>query len=209
MDDGVVVALFRHGLTELNKQKSYMGWTDAPICEEARIDLTNISFDSSPYEMLITSDLKRCLQTANLLFPAHEPISMREFREMNFGPWEGKTYADLAGDPQFENWTGDYTNIKVPGVESFSDFSNRIEAGWKKVSEIVSSKEVGKIALVTHGGVIRYLLSTYGSIEKEFWEWKVSHGNGFELVWTDKAAFRRGDRCTLLREVLLTENQNG
>jgi alpha-ribazole phosphatase len=209
MDDGVVVALFRHGLTELNKQKSYMGWTDAPICEEARIDLTNISFHPSPYDTVVTSDLKRCLQTSNLLFPEHEPIPMREFREMNFGPWEGKTYADLAGDPQFESWNGDYMNIKVPGVESFSDFSKRIEAGWKRVSEIISSKEVDKMAIVTHGGVIRYLLSTYGHIEKEFWEWKVPHGNGFELVWDSSAAFRRGDRCTLLREVLLTENQNG
>ena len=209
MDDGVVVALFRHGLTEYNKKRSYMGWTDAPICEEARIDLMNISFDSSPYDMLITSDLKRCLQTANLLFPEHEPIPMSEFREMNFGPWEGKTYADLAGDPQFENWTGDYTNIKVPGVESFSNFSNRIETGWKNVSEIISSKGIEKMAIVTHGGVIRHLLSTYGSDEKEFWEWKVTHGNGFELVWDSSAAFRRGDRCTLLREVLLTENQNG
>ena len=104
---------------------------------------------------------------------------------------------------------GTIRDIKVPGVESFSDFSNRIEAGWKKVSEIISSKDIDKMAIVTHGGVIRYLLSTYGSIEKEFWEWKVSHGNGFELVWASRAAFRRGDRCTLLREVLLTENQNG
>ena len=67
MDDGVVVALFRHGLTELNKQKSYMGWTDAPICEEARIDLMNISFDSSPYKTVVTSDLKRCLQTCKYI----------------------------------------------------------------------------------------------------------------------------------------------
>ena len=65
------------------------------------------------------------------MFPEHEPIPMQEFREMNFGPWEGKTYAELAGDPQFENWTGDNTNINVPGVESFSDFTNRIKAGWK------------------------------------------------------------------------------
>ena len=66
------------------------------------------------------------------------------------------------------------------------------------------------MAIVTHGGVIRYLLSTYGSIEKrDFWEWKVSHGNGFELVWASKDAFRRGDRCTLLREVPLTENPTG
>ena len=35
MDDAVVVALFRHGLTEENKRKAYIGWTDSPICEDA------------------------------------------------------------------------------------------------------------------------------------------------------------------------------
>jgi alpha-ribazole phosphatase len=209
MDDGVVVALFRHGLTEYNKQKAYMGWTDASICEEARTDLTNRSFHPSPYDMVVTSDLKRCLQTANLLFPEHETIPFQEFREMNFGPWEGKTYDDLAGDPQYEKWIGDYMDIRVPGVENFSDFSKRIEAGWKKISNIILSKNIGKMAIVTHGGVIRYLLSIYGSFEKEFWEWKVPHGNGFELDWSSQAAFRRGERCTLLREVPLTENQIG
>ena len=79
----------------------------------------NISFDSSPYDMVITSDLKRCLQTANLLFPEHKLIPMQEFREMNFGPWEGKTYADLAGDPQFENWTGTIQILKYLGVRAF------------------------------------------------------------------------------------------
>ena len=29
MDDAVVVALFRHGLTEENKRHAYIGWTDA------------------------------------------------------------------------------------------------------------------------------------------------------------------------------------
>ena len=34
MDDAMVVALFRHGITEENKRKAYIGWRDAPICEE-------------------------------------------------------------------------------------------------------------------------------------------------------------------------------
>ena len=39
MDDAVVVALFRHGLTEENKRKAYIGWTDSPILEDARVEL--------------------------------------------------------------------------------------------------------------------------------------------------------------------------
>ena len=104
-----------------------MGWTDAPICEEARIDLMNISFDSSPYKTVVTSDLKRCLQTSNILFPAHEPIPMREFREMNFGPWEGKTYADLAGDPQYEKWIGDYMGLKYLELRVFLIFQTGLK----------------------------------------------------------------------------------
>ena len=99
MDDAVVVALFRHGVTEENKRKAYMGWTDSPICEDAREDLSRQTFRSPVYERIVTSDLKRCLQTAQILFPDQNAKVMSEFREMHFGRWEGKTYAELAGDP--------------------------------------------------------------------------------------------------------------
>ena len=115
----------------------------------------------------------------------------------------------LAGDPHYEEWIGDYSNSERPGVESFSDFSKRIEDGWKKVSEIVSSKEVDQNGDCHSWGRDSLFIINIWSIEKEFWEWKVSHGNGFEFVWSSKEAFRRGDRCNLLREVLLTENQDG
>ena len=69
MDDAVVVALFRHGVTEENKRHAYIGWTDAPICEDARLVLAKQIVQPSPYERIVTSDLKRCLQTAEILFP--------------------------------------------------------------------------------------------------------------------------------------------
>ncbi len=207
MDDGVVVALFRHGLTELNKQRAYIGWTDAPICEDVRESLSAIN--PNPYEVVVTSDLIRCLQTAEILFPRKDFIPFLELREMNFGPWEGKRYEELAGDPHYEEWIGGQFEANVPGVESYYDFSQRIEKGWEKVSKLVRDDEVDSLAIVTHGGVLRYLLSKLAPIEKDFWEWHVPHGNGFELVWSSREAFRRGERCNLLRAVLLTENHNG
>lgn len=207
MDDGVVVALFRHGLTELNKQKTYMGWTDAPVCEEGKEGLT--ALHPNPYQVVVSSDLTRCLQTAEILFPEKEPIPFLELREMNFGPFEGKRYEELAGDPQYEAWIGSQFETSVRGAETFTGFKKRVDEGWEKVSTLITRNGVDSLAIVTHGGVLRYLLSKFAPTEKSFWEWRVPHGNGFQFVWSSKEAFRRGERCTLLREGLLTEKQNG
>ena len=209
MDDAMVVALFRHGITEENRRQAYIGWTDAPICEDARELLASKGFQPSPYEWLVASDLKRCLQTAKALFPDQAPYAMPEFREMNFGLWEGKTYAELAGDAQYEKWLNSYCVTDIPEGENSQKFDARIETGWQRVFETVLKKNVNSVAIVTHGGVMRYLLSRLSQEERNFWEWKVPHGNGFELIWSSKETFRRGERCTLLRAVPLTENQTG
>ena len=122
MDDAVVVALFRHGLTEENKRKAYIGWTDSPICEDVRVGFSSSDVQPSPYERIVTSDLKRCLQTANILFPDQDCKVMPEFREMNFGRWEGKTYAELAGDPHYEEWIQDHFKSEPPEGEELSCF---------------------------------------------------------------------------------------
>ncbi|KAA9017086.1 histidine phosphatase family protein [Niallia endozanthoxylica] len=208
MDDTVVVALFRHGLTEENKRKAYIGWTDSPVCEDVRETLKGKFPESSPYEQIVTSDLKRCLQTANLLFPDQSPLILSEFRELHFGSWEGKTYDELSGNPDYKEWLNNQYEKAPPQGESYSVFTDRIEKGWQRVLTMMDSDNIHQLAIVTHGGVIRYLLSKLYE-ERDFWEWKVPHGNGFELVWSNREAFRRGERCNLLRAVPLTENQNG
>ncbi len=208
MDDTVVVALFRHGLTEENKRKAYIGWTDSPICEDVREALKGKFPKPSPYKQIVSSDLKRCLQTANLLFPDQTPMTLSEFRELHFGSWEGKTYDELSGDLDYEEWLNNQYEKVPPQGESYSVFADRIEKGWQRVVTMMNRDNIHHLAIVTHGGVIRYLLSKLHE-ERDFWEWKVPHGNGFELVWSNREAFRRGERCTLLRAVPLTENQNG
>ena len=55
--------------------------------------------------------------------------------------------------------------------------------GWQKgIFDDVIVEEWVETAIVTHGGVIRYLLSKLSPRNGDFWEWKVPHGNGFELV---------------------------
>ena len=209
MDDAVVVALFRHGLTEENKRKAYIGWTDSPICEDVGEILSRQIFQLSPYERIVASDLKRCVQTARILFPDQNVAAMPEFREMHFGRWEGKTYGDLAGDPIYEEWIHNHFNCEPPEGESYPIFADRVEKGWQVVFAQMVEEKFKSLAIVTHGGVMRYLLSKLSPEKRDFWEWSVPHGQGYEFVWSSKEAFRRGDRCNLLRVVPLTESPAG
>lgn len=201
MDDTVVIALFRHGLTEANRRREYLGWTDSPLCED-------IERVSEEYDILFSSDLGRCLVTAGRMFPNEKPQPFFEFREMNFGEWEGKTYEELQHKPEYRRWISSPLMVKPLGGELFKEFTERVDKGWDIVKEKMMDTSLNKAAIITHGGVIRALLAKWAPVEKDFWEWTVPHGQGYELVW-NRQDLRRGARCTLLREVPLTVNQNG
>lgn len=203
MDDRVVIALFRHGLTEENKRKSYLGWTDSPLCAEALKLAT-----TSRYDHYFSSDLNRCITTAELLFPNAKLTLLKEFREMNFGIWERKTYEDLKAIPRYREWIANPFEHFPPEGESFQQFSRRIQTGWEKITRELVSHCFHSCAVVTHGGVLKYLLMKYAPERKDFWQWRVPHGHGLELVF-DREALRRGERCTLLQEVPLTANEPG
>ncbi|WP_257346878.1 histidine phosphatase family protein [Pseudalkalibacillus decolorationis] len=206
MDELVVIALFRHGVTEDNTRKAYCGWTDSPLCSE---ELTRIPPFHTSYNSYFSSDLTRCKQTSNLLFPNATPILIPELREMHFGQWEGKTYSDLKELKEYQEWISNPVTYSPPEGESFKNFTDRIEHGLGKVvHSLIQQPHTHSAAIVTHGGVIRYILSKYAPSKKTFWEWPVPHGRAYELRFK-KEALRRGERCTLLQEVLLTENERG
>lgn len=205
MDDSVVIALFRHGLTEANRRHAYLGWSDSPLCS---IEKEKIQKPLADYECLFSSDLDRCLETAEIMFLDRNSHILYELREMNFGEWEGKTYEDLQDDSNYQQWLVDPNSIRPPKGETFAEFSIRVEHGWEKVQKKIMELNVNKVAIMTHGGVIRSLLTKLAPEKKDFWEWEAAHGKGYELVW-HQDDLRRGERCTLLREVPLMANLNG
>ncbi|OIK14156.1 histidine phosphatase family protein [Bacillus sp. MUM 116] len=203
MDDCVVIALFRHGLTEANKRKAYLGWKDSTLSPEAMKILPMRAYDAC-----FSSDLQRCVKTAKLLFPNSNPQRFEEFREINFGKWDGKTYEDLKEDSLYRQWLSDPLRYCPPDGESFRQFQERLQVGWGKIVAEIFRQNLKSSSVITHGGVIRYLLSRYAPIKKEFWEWHSSHTQGYELIFS-REALRRGERCTLLQAVPLTEKENG
>ncbi|MCQ6264265.1 histidine phosphatase family protein [Fictibacillus sp. WQ 8-8] len=205
----LAVTLLRHGLTEENKQKQYIGYCDPPLCEEGRIELYRLHRNKGYPEpgAILASDRMRCVETAEVLFPESKVQISPALREMHFGEWERKTYGDLCGIQRYRDWIDDPIGVCPPGGESYQDFENRVRGAWHR--EIwPSAEESGHVIVVTHGGPIRYLLSEFAPERREMWAWPVSHGKGYTLYWNETKG-RLKKRCTLLQEAPFTEKPNG
>lgn len=193
MDGSFNLYVIRHLETMANRERRYVGWTDVPVCAEAE------PADFTP-GMLTGSDLLRCRQTAELLFPKTSYEARREFREADFGKWEMKTYDDLKGHPRYRRWIDDPATEYPPGGERLADMEARVLRGIRRLRE-----ESGhSAAIVTHGGPARVLLTHLAPEHRPFFSWSVPAGGGFKLTWPERRSWEEGDRCTYLSEVRIT-----
>ncbi|MGE8207348.1 histidine phosphatase family protein [Heyndrickxia sp. NPDC080065] len=208
MDDSLAITLLRHGLTKENEKHAYIGWSDVSLSLKGREQLGMCRSLMNNFDLYVCSDLKRCFETSEILFPNQPFEKWSSFREMNFGEWEGKTFDELKEEERYQEWLTDFFSVHPPGGEGFNQFTERIDNGWRKLLDYLIKKDLNKALIISHGGVIRYLLSKFAPKEAGFWDWNIPHGTAFELKWTEKKG--RGEvRCTSLQEVTLTENPSG
>ncbi|TDL83161.1 histidine phosphatase family protein [Peribacillus frigoritolerans] len=170
--------LIRHGLTEWNKEKRYIGHTDLPVMEDSFIEYESLKKTLQNYlpDIVYSSDLLRCQQTAAFLFPEEAPIKDPRLREISFGIWEGKTYEDLKNDFHYSSWLDNWEITSTPGGESGIAFHKRVSSF---LSEVLKSK-LSSAAIMTHGGVIRKIVSDLVP-EATFWDTSVSFGKAIVL----------------------------
>jgi len=98
----------------------------------------------------------RCTQSADLL-GLGLPVQLdRDLREIDFGRWEGKTFAEIeAQDPELVRvWARGADDFCFPGGEATAEFVRRVDA----VKNRLLALEAETVLLVTHGGVIRSLI---------------------------------------------------
>lgn len=198
----MVIALFRHGITEANKKRAYSGWSNPQLCEK---EAGMILLQQKEYEQYYSSDLTRCIQTSRCLFPGVKTIPLKELREMHFGQWEGNTYEELKENADYQRWIGNPEDSSPPGGESFKQFRKRIMRGW---NEVIGKQDCKKIAIITHSGVMREFLTSFAPYPKAFWEWDTPFAAGYELVFK-KSDVRRGNRCISLQVVPSTVSVRG
>ena len=79
------VYLIRHGQTKGNLEKRYVGSTDESLTREGAKGLLEKRGRYSPVEMVFASPMKRCLETAEILFPGIPCRKIKGLRNVTSG----------------------------------------------------------------------------------------------------------------------------
>lgn len=176
--------IIRHGSTKGNEEKRYIGRTDESLSENG---MNKIGEKKSVYkktDLLFASPMKRCRQTAGILFPYNEAIIIDELREMDFGCFEGKNFSELSDDARYKEWVDSGCKGMIPDGEGFDDFINRSVTGFEKCLDICKMHaDIELATAVVHGGTIMAVLSSLTG--KDFFDFHTKNGEGYCLELED------------------------
>ena len=187
-EDQIRLVLIRHGATESNKERRYLGKTDEALSKEG-IDELNKAKLAGYYpkvRYVFSSPMKRCIQTAGILYPGKEPVIIPEWEEMDFGIFEGKNYIELQDNARYQEWINSNGTLPFPEGESREAFSRRCDIGFRRMTELLfdlmeqDSCEEKAVAAIVHGGTIMSLLSQYGG--GNYFDYQVSNGDGYQCL---------------------------
>ena len=94
----IYIHLIRHGKTIGNVKKQYIGSTDESLCPEGIEELVQkkargiYPLPEEIEPMIYSSPMRRCIETAKVLYPGFHIESIDGFQETDFGPFERKNY---------------------------------------------------------------------------------------------------------------------
>jgi len=149
--------LLRHGETQWNAVGRLQGWRDSPLTAVglSQAEALPARLAGEGVEALVASDLGRARETA-------APIAARldlavvpdpGLRERCYGILEGKTWAEIerTHPEAYMRLNARDQDFAVPEGETGNQFRDRVLATFDRLAAIHGE---GRIAVVTHGGVL-------------------------------------------------------
>ena len=188
----IPVVFYRHGQTRGNLERRYVGRTDEPLCPEGVAAL--LRAEPPAAEALYVSPLRRCRESAALLYPALKPVAAPGLAECDFGEFEMKNYPELNGNPAYQAWIDSGGELPFPGGESRAAFQDRCCRAFADLAAALVGPDApadapASAAFVVHGGTIMAVLSRFGLPARGYFDWQVKNGEGYAalLDWQDGA----------------------
>ena len=142
------LTLIRHGKTPSNREHRYLGVTEEALSGEGRKQLEILAEKDilkKPW-LLFISPMLRCQESAGILFPGREAYPIEEWREMNFGAYEGKNYEDLKNDAYYQKWIDSNGTLPFPEGESQQEYIKRCHRGLLTATKIIEEKIAREVA---------------------------------------------------------------
>lgn len=183
---GYRIAFIRHGITEANEDGRYIGTTDLPLSSAGAQELFDKleKLDYPNPQKVYISPLKRCKQTASIIYPNCYTVELPELREMDFGKFENKKAEELMDTPEYKQYIKGGLDNPPPGGESAREMVNRCYEAIKIIISDMMYEGLTSAAVVTHGGIIMNMLSCFGVPKRRPMDYACDFGEGFEVIVT-------------------------
>lgn len=168
--------LIRHGKTQGNFERRYIGSTDEALSPLGIAELEKKRYPA--VDGVFCSPMLRCIQTARLIYPDVPICIENDLRECDFGDFEGKNYDELKDDSAYLAWLASGGEMPFPNGESRKSFAYRsINAFEACMSDLAD----GNYAFVVHGGTIMALMEHYAHPQGTYYDFQVQNGHGYIL----------------------------
>ena len=161
----------RHAETDM--AGTFCGHSDPELntCGHAQVAELINKLHEEGIGMVYASDLRRARATGMAIAEAFGvDYNVRPaLREIDFGQWEGLTWKEIEqrDGAYARRWMAEYPLLTAPDGEAFHDFERRV---LNEVQLLASTLE-GRIAVVTHAGVIRTVLGALaGWRDQDAWQ---------------------------------------
>ncbi|MFH0702917.1 MAG: alpha-ribazole phosphatase [bacterium] len=148
------IYLIRHTSPNIEKGICYgQSNIDLSTDFEKEFEVINKNLQNIEDLFFYSSPLKRCSALAKYLSKSSF-ISDKRLMEINFGDWELKNW-DSINKKDFQLWVDDFVSVSCPNGESFNDLYLRSINFFEELIK----KNHKKVAIITHAGVMRSIIS--------------------------------------------------
>lgn len=152
------LVLLRHGETVGQSSIRYYGATDVALSDVGREQVLRAAarLADERFDVVYSSSLSRAVESAKLVASDRRVHYEIDFREVDFGRWEGLTREEIAvRDPElFPIWQANLARFDYPEGEARADFRARIARGLDRLLAVPARSAL----VVAHKGVVRTLL---------------------------------------------------
>lgn len=186
------VILLRHGQTAYNADNRYTGTLDIPLSEQGRAALRIADFVP---DVVYVSPLLRARQTACILFPLSRQHVVEDFREMNLGSFEGRTYLEMQDDAAYMAWLK--SNCEIRCGETRAEFCQRTCQAFAQLLREQIGRNQRQVVIVAHGGTQMAILERFARPNRDYYQWQAANGAGYFLQTT----YRKWQREQVLRYI--------
>ncbi len=169
--------LIRHGQTRGNLEQRYIGCrTDESLCEQGIEGLKSKKYPE--VARVFSSPMRRCIETAQIVYPGVPVEIIDDFRECDFGEFENRNYAELNGRADYQAWIDSGGKLPFPNGESREGFSKRCVCAFEKLLQEDITQDC---AIIAHGGTIMAVMEKYARSVGEYYDFQVRNTEGYIL----------------------------